>query len=143
MDLARVRPGQSAVGLLIGTSDKLVGVVRALPSAIDSTTGLGSVRIALSKESTSGPVGAYGLIQILVQRRQGARLIPATALRGAMSDGPQVVICKDSTAQVRTLQAGVYNQQKVEVLGGIEDSEWVAVDHVLGLSDATPIRQMP
>jgi len=143
IDLARVRPGQSAVGLLIGTSDKLVGVVHALPSAIDSTTGLGSVRIALSKESTSGPVGAYGLIQILVQRRQGARLIPATALRGAMSDGPQVVICKDSTAQVRTLQAGVYNQQKVEVLGGIEDSEWVAVDHVLGLSDATPIRQMP
>ena len=143
MDLARVRPGQSAAGLLIGTSDKLVGVVRALPSAIDSATGLGSVRIALSKESTSGPVGAYGLMQILVQRHQGARLIPATALRGAMSDGLEVVICKESTAQVRTLQAGVYNEQKVEVLSGIEDSEWVAVDHVLGLRNDTPIRQMP
>jgi HlyD family secretion protein len=143
MDLARVRPGQTASGQLIGTSDKLVGVVRALPSAIDSTTGLGSVRIALNKESTTGPVGAYGQMLILAQHHQGARLIPASALRGAMSDGPEVIICTGGSAQVRTMQAGVYNEKKVEVLSGIEDSEWVAVDHVLGLRNDTPIRQLP
>lgn len=142
-DLARVRPGQIAAGLLIGTAEGLVGTVRALPSAIDSSTGLGTVRIALSKESGSGPVGAYGQVLVVIQHHERALLIPGNTLRGAIVDGPEVVICKDGTAHIRTMKVGVYNEQKVEVLSGIDDSEFVAIDHVLGLRDDTPIRQLP
>jgi HlyD family secretion protein len=142
-DLARVRPGQKATGALIGTADSLVGIVRALPSAIDSSTGLGTVRIVLDKGSGSGPVGAYGQMQIVIGHHLGALLVPAAALRGAMVDGPEIVICKDGTAQVSSMKAGVYDEQKVEVLAGLDESEFVAVDHVLGLSNETAIRQLP
>ena len=142
-DLARVRPGQSASGSLIGATEKLVGTVRALPSAIDASTGLGTVRIALDKDSGSGPVGAYGQMLVVVQHHEGARLIPSSALRGAMIDGPEVVICTQGTAQIRSVLAGVYDEHKVEVLSGVDDSEFVAIDHVLGLKNGTPIRQLP
>ena len=80
---------------------------------------------------------------VVIQHLQGARLIPANALRGAMVDGPEIVICKDGTAQIRSMQVGVYNDKEVEVLGGIDDTDWIAVDHVLGLKNDTPIRQLP
>ncbi len=143
MDLTRVRPGQTATGTVMGSAEHLVGVVRAMPSAIDATTGLGTVRIVLKSRPTSSPVGAYGQMQIVIQHQQNALLIPATALRGAMVDGPEIVICKDGAAQVRSMQVGAYNDQKVQVLAGLDASELVAVDHVLGLSNDSPIRQLP
>jgi hypothetical protein len=143
MDLARVRAGQKASGSVIGSPESLVGVVRATPSAIDSSTGLGTVRIALEKGFTLATVGAYGQMQIVIQHHQRALLLPASALRGAMIDGPEIVICKDGTAQIRSMKVGVYNEREVEVLAGVEESEFVAVDHVLGLSNETAIRQLP
>jgi RND family efflux transporter MFP subunit len=141
MDLSRLHPGQIATGVLLGTTPNLHGFVRALPSAIDPSTGLGTVRIAL--DEGSGPVGAYGQLQIIVDHHRNARLIPRSALRGAMVDGPEVVICKDGQAQLRSLKVGVHNELTVEVLSGMDDLESVAVDHVLGLSNDAQIRQMP
>jgi hypothetical protein len=138
-----VRTGQEATGSVLGSSERLVGTVRALPSAIDSSTGLGTVRIALEKSSEVGTVGAYGQMHIVTQQHRGALLVPANALRGAMVDGPDIVICKDGTALVRSMKVGVYNEQKVEVLAGVDESEFVAIDHVLGLSNETAIRQLP
>ena len=143
MDLARVRAGQKASGSVIGSTESLVGVVRVMPSAIDSSTGLGTVRIALEQGSALATVGAYGQMQIVIQHHQSALLIPASALRGAMSDGPEIAVCKDGIAQIRSMKVGVYNEREVEVLAGVEESEFVAVDHVLGLSNETVIRQLP
>lgn len=142
LDLLRVHPGQKATGHLIGTSGSLDGVVCAMPNAIDTNTGLGTVRVALEHVPASSPVGAYGQVQVAVQHHHNTMLLPATALRGAMVDGPDIVLCKDGKAHIRPMQAGAYNAQKVQVLAGLDLSEFVATDHVLGLSNDTPIRQL-
>jgi len=142
-DLTRVHPGQAASGTLEGAAEPLVGTVRVLPSAIDASTGLGALRIALEHYPAATPVGSYGEMQVLVEQHQGALLVPAAALRGAMVDGPEIVICKNGTAHVRSIQAGAYDEKRVQVLGGLDASEFIAVDHVLGLDDDTQIRQLP
>jgi hypothetical protein len=114
-----------------------------LPSAIDASTGLGTLRISLDKGPVASPVGAFGEMQVIIEHHKDTMLIPASALRGAMVDGPEVVICKDGAAHVRSMQVGAYDEKKVQVLGGLDASEFIAVDHVLGLSDDTPIRQLP
>lgn len=143
MDLVRVRAGQQASGSVIGSTETLVGVVHVMPSAIDSSTGLGTVRIALENGADLATIGAYGQMQIVIQHRQGALLIPAGALRGAMVDGPEIAVCKNEAAQIRSIKVGVYNEREVEVLSGVEESEFVAIDHVLGLNNETAIRQVP
>jgi hypothetical protein len=138
-ELAVIAAGQAAAGELLAEGRSLHGKVRARSTALDLVTGLGTVRVALDDPPPEVPVGAFGRITVTTRHREGVRVLPVAALRGAVADGAEVVVCADGHAELRTVKVGYRSEQHWELVAGLQDRERVAVDHVLGLVDGTPI----
>jgi RND family efflux transporter MFP subunit len=142
-ELAGLRVGQTVSAQLLDSGETLTGAVSLLPSALDPQTGLGTVRVALDLPEAAVPIGAFGRLSVTTERRDNALVLPEAALRGAVADGAEIVVCKGGKAEVRAIQVGFHDDRIVEVLGGVTDQEHVAVDHVLGLETDVPIREAP
>jgi HlyD family secretion protein len=136
--LVGIEPGQEASVQLATGGDPLSGTVRARSAALDPVTGLGVARLALESR---GPVtlGLFGTATVHTGKRDGILVIPAMAMRGAVSDGAEVAVCKDGKAEVRTIKVGWRDDDRVEISDGLKDGERVAIDHVLGLETDSPI----
>jgi RND family efflux transporter MFP subunit len=133
--------GQAAKGELADRAASFEGAIRARASALDSATGLAPIRISVASSSAPLPLGAFGRVVITTGHRDRISLIPIAALRGAVSDGAEVAICKDGKAELRSLRTGWRDDKSVEVVSGLAEGERVAIDHVLGLDNGTALRE--
>lgn len=144
-ELMVLAEGQPAHGALAGEGGLAIdGAIRARPRALDAATGLGTVRIALTSEGSRDlPVGAFARVVVTTGRRENALVVPAAALRGAVSDGAEVVVCAGDKAAVKVVKVGYRDDKRVEIASGIGPADEVAIDHVLALDDDTPIKRTP
>jgi RND family efflux transporter MFP subunit len=141
-ELAAVHEGDVVHGSLgLGEAGDLEGTVRVRARALDPATGLGTVRIALTKAPDGVPIGAYARAVLVVAHRDGVATLPASALRGAIADGAEVAVCKDGKIELREVKVGWRDDERFEVAEGVKPDERVAVDHVLGLEDGTAITE--
>jgi RND family efflux transporter MFP subunit len=139
-ELARISEGNPVHGTL-GDGGDFEGTVRIRARSLDPATGLGSLRVTLTKAPDGTPIGGYGRAIVVVGHKPDARTLPATALRGAVADGAEVAVCKGGKVELRTLKVGWRDDERFEVTAGLEDGERVATDHVLGLDDGTAITE--
>jgi RND family efflux transporter MFP subunit len=144
-ELLLLAEGQPARGALAGEgAAALEGTVRARPRSLDTTTGLGTVRIALTSAGAQQlPVGAFARVVVTTGRHKGALLVPAGALRGSVSDGAELVVCAGDKAKLATVKVGYRDDKRVEIVAGLGPDDFVATDHVLALEDGTPIKRAP
>jgi HlyD family secretion protein len=142
-DLLRIRVGQAAEVRLGLDEVSLKAVVRAVASALEPTTGLGNARISLEESPQMLPFGAHGRALIVTRHRENVALLPFLALRGAVADGAEVVVCAGASARVQQVAVGYRDQRQFEVVSGLADGEKVAVDHVLGLDTGTALVEAP
>jgi len=138
-ELVQAESGQSAHVRLDYTPEDLTAQVRTRSSALDPTTGLGTIRMTLASSPPSLVMGVYGRATITTRHRDGVPTLPTEALRGAVSDGAEVVVCKDGKAELRRIHVGYRDARHFEVAGGLAANDRVAIDHVLGLDTGTPI----
>ena len=94
----------------------------------------------LRDEVTRARLGEFGSASIVVQKKDAALTVPLSAIRGALADGATVVICQGDKAALRKVMLGERDDAVVEIAAGLEASEAVAVDHVLGLDNGTPLK---
>jgi len=120
LQLVHVEAGQSADVVLSIGGDPMSGTVRARSTAIDPATGLGLVRIAVESKSPF-LLGAFGLATVRVGEKNGALVIPANALGGAVADGATIAVCKDGKAELRAIRVGWRDDARAEVLSGLAD----------------------
>src|SRR5207247_6223800 len=121
--------GKPATIALSTGGEALKGIVRARGTALDPASGLGLVRIGL-EGATRPTLGTFGTAVIDVERRDNVLVIPVSAMRGASLDGAEVVLCKGTEAEIRSVRVGWRNDERVEIAGGLGDGERVAIDHV-------------
>jgi RND family efflux transporter MFP subunit len=153
-ELNLVREGQKAEITLAAGGPKLAGSVVARARALDPTTGLGTVRVRVEgpldadeksdggkQGSAAPPLGAFGSVTIALGRREGAMMIPVSALRGAAADGAEVAVCKGDKVEIRAVSTGYRDARSVEIVSGLEPGQKVAIDHVLGLDEETKIAE--
>jgi RND family efflux transporter MFP subunit len=131
--------GQAVTVSLASGGDPIDGTVRARSTALDPATGLGLVRIAVVDMKQPVTLGAFGTATVKVGRHEAVLVVPADAMRGAVADGTEIVVCKDGKADVRTARTGWRDAKQVEIVEGVAEGERVAVDHVLGLETGAPI----
>lgn len=166
-ELARVQEGQKAE-IALSTGATLAGTVIARARALDPATGLGTVRIRVDGASHAAgdgdkkdggkkdddkkdgdkkddehaappPIGAFARATILVGRREGAMMLPASALRGAAAEGAEIAVCKGEKVEIRAVTVGYRDTKRIEIAEGLKEGEKVAIDHVLGLDDEVKI----
>ena len=140
-DLPKMSVGRPATIVLGVATPPLEGTIRASSSALDGNTGLGVVRIALNRPPAGLVMGTHGRATIATQHREGVLTIPTAALRGTISDGAEVVVCRAHVATLRSLRVGYRDESRVEVVSGVSEQERVAIDHVLGLDDGTALTE--
>ena len=140
-ELARVREGDTLHGTL-GRGSDFEGTIIARGRAIDPATGLGSVRAAVTGLDPDVLIGAYAHASVVVERRTGVKTLPTSALRGAISDGAEVAVCKAGKVEIRKVRVGWRDDDRFEVCDGIQPGEQVAIDHVLGLEDGVAIAEV-
>jgi len=140
-ELVSIKEGQLAKGALLEGQATFEGAVRVRATALDPNTGLGTVRIVISNESADLPLGAFGRAVVVTGHRDGVLGVPEQAVRGAVADGTEVVVCKDGKAAVRVVKTGWRDAKRVEVTEGLDAGERVAVDHVLGLGEGVDIAE--
>jgi len=131
--------GQPASINLASRGDSIEGAVRARSTALDPATGLGFVRIGIADMKGPVTLGAFGTATVKVGKHDGVLAVSTDAMRGAVADGAEVVVCKDGKADVRTVKIGWRDDRRVEVLEGLAEGERVATDHALGLETGAPI----
>lgn len=140
-ELVLLREGQAAKGELGDGQATFEGSLRARPAALDPGTGLAQVRIAITPSEATLPLGSLGRVVITTAHREGVLQIPTAALRGAVSDGSEGAVCKDGKIELRVLSLGWRDDKMVEVKKGLTPADRVAIDHVLGLENGTPIAE--
>jgi HlyD family secretion protein len=141
MELVQAESWQTARVHLDDTAQDLIAQVRIRSSSLDPATGLGTIRMTLSLAPATLVMGAYGHAAIATRHRDAVLTIPSEALRGAVSDGAEVVVCKEGKAELRRIRVGYRDARHLEVADGLTTSDRVAVDHVLGLDTGTPIAE--
>jgi HlyD family secretion protein len=131
--LMPLRDGMPATVRVLGLDSTIeASVVRVAP-AVDSTTLLGLVRVALAK-SDGIKVGTAASAQIAINKRPGVR-VPASALRRSLVGEDELVVCDGGVAHVRGVKVGARTEAGVEILDGVKPGERVVVDKALGIED--------
>jgi HlyD family secretion protein len=136
--LVGIEAGQAARITLATGGEPLAGTVRARSTALDPATGLGFVRIGIDG-SPPVTLGVFGTATVEVGKRDGVLVVASEAMRGAVADGAELVVCKEGKAEVRTVKVGWRDERQVEITEGLAEGEHVATDHVLGLETGAPI----
>jgi HlyD family secretion protein len=139
--LVGVAAGQPVEVSLLTGGDPLKGTVRARSTALDPATGLGFVRVAIETDQPP-TLGVFGTATVTVGTRDGVLVLPSSAIRGAVEDGAEIAVCKDGKAELRRVEVGWRDDDRVEIAKGLAEGERVAVDHVLGLAADTPIAEV-
>lgn len=137
-DLGALSEGQVAQ-VTLTNGEAAPGVVRAVGAALDPATGLGFVRVTLTLGNARPRIGEFGTAAIVVAKREVPLTVPLSAARGALADGATLVICNGDKAALRKVTFGDRDDQAIEITSGLEANESIAIDHVLGLDDDTPI----
>ncbi len=159
-DLVQVHAHDSASVALPALPELAVrGAVVAVSPAVDRATGLGSIRIALdTRAGPLPPVGVTGVARIETGAPHPATLAPAAALRAALGEEAEIVVCgADRRAHVVRVRRGAASGALVEIhpAGGDGDADAaagggavstgtrVAVEPVLGLGEGDPLEPAP
>jgi RND family efflux transporter MFP subunit len=103
-----------------------------------------SMRTRTVEAKLEGPGGLMphqvARITVKLGSAEGATIVPAEALRET-PDGKQVAfVVEDGTAVRRTVQIGIEQEQRVQILSGIQAGERVIVTGIEGLKDGASVR---
>jgi RND family efflux transporter MFP subunit len=133
---AAVTLGQPAtVRLASYGSEKFPATVSKLATTADPETQRYVVELEVSASVDKLVPGMTGEAVITVDERENALLIPRPALVGN-----HVFVIQDGRAERREVSVGFTALNEAEILEGLQENEWVAVDQLDVLSDGTAVR---
>lgn len=134
-DIPRVAPEQTALIKADAFPDAVLrGAVREITPKGDPINKNYRVRIALPKD-TPLKTGMTTEVNIVVAERQGALLIPSTAL----SNG-HVWVVADGKAYRTQVKTGAIGHKLTEIRDGLADNAWVVIAPPAGLKPGKGVR---
>lgn len=115
-DLVRLKAGQSAQMVAVGTAEPLVGTVRLVEPTIDATSRLGRVRITLDKPELVRSGMFVDAVVLVVERK--AIAVPVTAV-GSSAEGSTVMRVRDGLVERVPVVTGIRDGGMVEITSGV------------------------
>jgi len=115
------------------------GQVAKISPVVDPDTRTAEVEIRVANPGYKLKPGMYARVEILIERRKNALLVPKEALLPGQ-DSPTIYIHKDGLAHLRNIEVGVEERGLVEVLSNLEPGEEVVIAGQTKLRDSAPVR---
>ncbi|WP_312367612.1 efflux RND transporter periplasmic adaptor subunit [Ensifer sp.] len=137
-ELPLLAVGQKVKVRLSGRPDTIDGHVRVINPKIDSETRLGTVKIALN---TNRPpyAGTFGRAQIVVAERAAIMIDDSALLYGTPDGKPSVFIVEDGAVKRKTVEAGMRQNGKVEIVSGLGEGERVVAKAGVSLREGEAV----
>lgn len=123
-ELPLLAVGQKVKVKLSGRTDAIDGDIRVINPKIDSETRLGTAKITL-KTDKPPYAGTFGRAEIVVAERPAIMVDDSALLYGAPDGMPSVFIVEGGKVKRKTVQAGMRQNGKVEILSGLDTGERV------------------
>lgn len=124
-DLARLRPGQTALVHLPGQDTALPGTVRRLDPGVDAAMRLGKVRISV-RASEPLHSGGYGEALLELPAYRAALTLPETTVAYDHAGAASVwLVDDDGQVSRRPVEIGRKQQGRVEIRTGLSAAERV------------------
>lgn len=131
-----VKIGQNAIVRLAGYgADKFNGQVSKLATTVDAATQRNIVELQVTADVTKLVPGMTGEAVITVSERPNALLVPRPALIGNI-----LYVIDSGRVNRRTVQVGFTALNEAEIIEGVTENEFVALDQLDLLNDGTRVR---
>lgn len=140
IDLTRLKPGQSASMIAVGSPERLTGTIRLVEPTIDTTTRLGRARITIDNPQDVR-AGMFMDSEILVAERE-TLAVPVTAV-GSTAEGATVMTVNDGVVKRTLVRTGIRDGGWVEILEGITEGEMVVTKAGAFVRDGDRINPVP
>ena len=135
-NFAGVENGQAATVRFLGYGARLFNatVSGRLPAA-DPETQRYTVLLDVELDEAMLVPGLTGEVSIVVGERENALVIPRRALFGG-----RVFVVSEGRVHEREVEPGFVSLTRAEILSGVEEGEWVAVENLDRLRDGDRVR---
>lgn len=136
--LARIIPGQSANVQAIAAATAEPATVVSKPAMVDPGAPTGEVRLAFTNPATL-PLDTPVSVEILLDQRSSALVVPTPALRRDDLGTFVVVVGDDLIARRRDVRVGLTTQTLVEIAAGLSIGERVVTSDISSISDGMAV----
>lgn len=142
-DLVRLRRGgEVVVSLPALDGARLAGRIVSINPQIDRDTGTGRVTVAIPNPDRRLISGLFAFVQLQTRRLEDRVVVPREAV--LERQGREVVfVLVDGRARWRYVETGARTAELVEVTGGLEPGELVAVRGHQTLAHDSPVTTVP
>ena len=141
-DIPKVRVGQKAKVTVEAYPGRVFwGRVKMINPIVDPESGTIKVTVALLKRGTPLLPGMFATVRIITETHPNALVIPKRALL-LESESDRVFVVEDSVARQRDIKLGFSDGDRVEVLDGLREGEWVVVVGQEGLQNGAHVRKV-
>lgn len=138
-----LRTGQPATLTFDALSGRpFSGQVRLISPVIDATTGTAAVTVEVRDPSRTLKPGMFARVAVQYDRHEDVLLVPRAALVEE-DDAVHVFVVRDSTAVKQPVRTGYVSGDRLEVVDGLRDGEWVVVGGQTTLEDSARVAVLP
>lgn len=138
-DVAAIQPGMTVSVSVESLANTYDGTITYVSPAMDPTNKTYIVRITLSNPDTLLRGGMFAQSSLEVLQRRNTLFVPKDALVEQNGVSQLYVINPDSTIAIRTVRTGLRNDNYVEILEGLSDSEQIATTNLARLRDGVSV----
>lgn len=139
-DIMKISAGQSARFYLDSYPKRAFsGKVENISRSLDSVTRTSGAEISAQNPDGILRPGMFARVEILVNRRDGAIVVPRSAVIFNPGGESVVFVVKDSVASRRNVRLGISGTEIIEVLSGVTAGESVVTMGQYGLSDGDKV----
>jgi multidrug efflux pump subunit AcrA (membrane-fusion protein) len=140
-EAATIRVGQPATAKLVDSGSEFEGTVTVVSPATDPNSATLQVWVTISNPGGALKPGASVHVGIVTETIKNAMLVPVAAILPGETGGTAVlVVDSKSVAHKRTVQLGVRQGDKVQVLTGVAPREDVVVVGGMGVDDKGKVK---
>lgn len=120
-------------------AQRFSGIVARISPVVDAATATFKTTVELDPLDATLKPGMFARMHVIYDTRANAILIPRSAL-AETEIGASVFVIEDNKALRRSVAVGFGQQDKLEILDGIEVGEWVVVVGQTGLKDGASVQ---
>lgn len=129
MDLQKIQIGQTARVKIPALKNQMINarLTKVVPfvSTVKDQDRTSQIELEILDNSALIPVGASADVEIIVEKKENARILPTSTLTGVGKDRG-VFIVEDGKLVKKTVKIGTGNYDRVEILEGLKDQDLVA-----------------
>ncbi len=140
-DLPKISVGQTArLEIEAFPERRFRGRIKMINPRVDSESG--TVKVTVEVADTRGGLrpGMFGLVYIPTATRGDALIVPKKSILRERDETRVFVIAEDGTVEKRTVETGISEEGRVEIVSGLSQGESIVTVGQESLNDGYPVR---